>query len=202
LLFVFFAASCKRESRLPEKNNSKVTTERTVSNCAQENDVYYELGNINIAYEPESKMLRFGNWEDFHNAVEILDQQYEEHNEAREQQIPNGLTHEQMDDLDELVNFDEFYPLRTFESQFRYFKSKREQLEKLELTWLDNNMTGLDPDDIDFTFDNAENTLFNENYQVKIGCEVYKVENNKLDTSENNIVTESNNCINGSKSKK
>lgn len=52
---------------------------------------------------------------------------------------------------------------------------KRAELESIENTWLSNNFNGTDPDDVDLTFDDAENTIFNSSYSFKIGTDVYQL---------------------------
>lgn len=140
-------------------------------------------------------MLRFQNWEEFHKTVERLDKDYDEHNDFRDLQLPLGLTNEQLDDLDESEGFESSLMYKLLENQFAGYISKRKVIENIEKAWLDNDMNGLDPDDIDLTFDDAENTLFNENYEVKIGCNVYKFTNDglvNLTNPEETINTESN----------
>ncbi len=85
-----------------------------------------------------------------------------------------------MDRMDDESGFDPFYTYKQLEHQFSGFTSKRSIIEETENSWLYNGMTGLDPDDIDFTFDDSENTLFNQNYEVKIGCNTYRMTENGL----------------------
>src|SRR5205814_9770539 len=71
-------------------------------------------------------------------------------------------------------------PFRKFESQFACFKSKRAELESIENAWVDQDFTGTDPDELDYTIDDAENTLYNVNYQIKIGGSTYEMRSDGL----------------------
>lgn len=89
-----------------------------------------------------------------------------------ENQYPT-LTAEQLDSVDIVKNFDEFYTFRQFEALFTGYSSKRLQIEGIENTWLANNFTGTDPDDVDPTYDDAENTIVNINNKVIVGTTTY-----------------------------
>lgn len=117
-----------------------------------------------------------------------------------------------MEYQDSVDGFYEFQPLKDFESNFNGFVSRRAFIEEVENIWLDKDMITEDPDNIDFTFDDAENTLFNKEYQVKIGCDIYEMRENGMinlsnpeetDNTENssNYLTESENCFSNRKQK-
>lgn len=181
LLLVFIVTiaviSCKKVTH-PSKDvlQNDYVAENSVQNaCSTENEVHYNLQGVDIAYEIDNEILRFANWEDYDNSVKFLDKLYEDYNEARDAQFANGLTEEEMDDLDDADGFDPFYTYKQLENRFHGFTSKRQIIERTEITWLNNDMTGIDPDSIDYTFDDSENTFFNENYEVKIGCIIYRM---------------------------
>lgn len=104
-----------------------------------------------------------------------LDANYETRNANYENQYPT-LTDDQLDSVDLLTGFDEFKKFREFESLFSGYVSKRSQLETIENTWLTNNFNGTHPD----TLDDAENTIFNSNYQLKIGTALYQMKTDGL----------------------
>lgn len=131
-------------------------------------------GGAQVTYEVNGCILKFSTTSDYNLVLQQLETDYELFNDNYENQYP-GLTDEQLDDLDEQNGFDEFTPLKEFESLFGGFCSKRSEIEAVENTWLANNMTGIDPDDIDLTFDDAENTIFNNNYSFKIGNDTYQL---------------------------
>jgi hypothetical protein len=98
----------------------------------------------------------------------------------RDNQFPSDYTNEQRDFADSVDNFDEFFPMKQFEHNFTGFISRRSVVETTENAWLENGMTGTDPDEIDYLFDDAENTLYNREYKVKIGCDVYELREDGL----------------------
>ena len=131
-------------------------------------------GGAQITYEANGCILKFASASDYNLVLQQLETDYESFNDNYENQYP-GLTEEQLDELDEQNGFDEFTPMKEFEALFGGFCSKRNEIEAVENTWLANNMTGIDPDEIDLTFDDAENTIFNNNYSFKIGNDVYQL---------------------------
>jgi len=80
-----------------------------------------------------------------------------------------------MDSVDSVHNFDEFKPYRDFENLFSGFSSQRKSIETIESTWMYNNFSGTDPDEVDLSFNDAENTIFNNNYSFKVGSVVYNL---------------------------
>jgi hypothetical protein len=119
-------------------------------------------------------LLQFGSASDLSNVLDSLDARYESHNLTYENQY-STFTPEQLDSIDIVNSFDEFLPMRQFEALFSGFASKRSQLESIENTWLANNLSGTDPDDIDQTYDDAENTISNTNYKVIIGTSTFSL---------------------------
>ncbi len=129
---------------------------------------------VTITYEADNCILNFGSEADLKAVIEQLDADYDDYNDDYDSQYPN-LTEEELDDMDEQNEFDEFKKFRDFENLFGGFCSKRAELENEENIWLANNFSGSDPDDLDLTFDEAENTIFNNNYSFKIGNDVYQL---------------------------
>ena len=60
------------------------------------------------------------------------------------------------------------------------YLTKRKVIENTENAWLANNFSGINPDSIDLTFDDAENTIFNSNYSFKVGNDVYELRSDDL----------------------
>jgi len=79
--------------------------------------------------------------------------------------------------MDAQTGFDEFKPFRDFQNLFTGFSSKKAEIENLEAIWLSNNFLGTDPDDIDLTFDDAQNTIFNGDNSFKVGNDLYQLTN-------------------------
>jgi hypothetical protein len=129
---------------------------------------------VNIVYELNSKILRFNNVNDMNIVMDQLDTEYENHNTNYDNQY-SAFTAEQLDSIDQVNNFDEFKKFRDFEALFTGYISKRSQIETTENTWLNNNLSGIDPDTLDFTFDEAENSVFNDSYRLKIGSTTYQM---------------------------
>ena len=137
-------------------------------------EVTASYAGVSITYEQVSGRLRFSSINDLNTVIDQLDAAYENHNDAYESAHP-GLTPDQLDDVDDLTGFDEFQPLRAFENLFSGFVSQRKALENIENAWLNNNYGGTDPDDVDLTFDDELNTVFNNNNTFKIGNDVYQL---------------------------
>lgn len=129
---------------------------------------------VAITYEANGCILRFNSLEDINAVLDQLEAEYDEYNDDYESQYPN-MSAEELDDMDEQNNFDEYKTYKDFENMFNGFCSKRAEVEAAENTWLANNFSGTDPDDIDLTFDETENTIFNSNYSFKVGNDVYQL---------------------------
>lgn len=145
-------------------------------------------GGVNITYETTSGMLKFNSINDVNTVINLLDLQDSIWNTNYDAPYL-GYTIDQMDYVDSINNFSEFKKFKEFENLFPGFISKRNQLETLENNWMNNNFTGLDPDSLNLTQDEAENTIFNSNNKFKIGSIVYELKpsgmyvNNLLDGS-------------------
>ena len=141
---------------------------------AQIASINYLYAGVSVLFEIASGILKFNSVSDVATVLNQLDTDYEAYNDNYESQYPN-LTAEQLDDMDEQTGFDEFKPYRDFESLFAGFYSKRGEIENMEISWLANNFGGTDPDDVDLTFDDAENTIFNSTYSFKVGNDIYQL---------------------------
>lgn len=137
-------------------------------------NIVVNYAGVNITYETQAKILKFNSVADINKVIDQLDTDYENYNTNYENQYPD-LTADQLDSVDQITGFDEFRTYRDFENMFPYFTSKRSNIETIENTWLANNLTGADPDSLDFTFDESENALFNSNYLLKIGTTTYQM---------------------------
>jgi hypothetical protein len=138
---------------------------------------YY--AGVAITFDAANNRLKFNSTTDVFTVINQLNADYETHNDNYESQYPN-LTAEQLDDMDDQTGFDEFKPYRDFEKLFTGFNSKRAELEALEINWLNNNFSGTDPDDYDFTFDDGENTIFNDGGSFQVGSDLYELNTNGL----------------------
>ncbi len=136
--------------------------------CVAPSSITKTYAGISIKYYASTGLLHFNTAADLAKVINSLDSSYEAYNANYESQYSN-LTPEQLDAVDSINNFDEFYPFRQFETLFPGYASKRAQLEGIENTWLNNNLTGTDPDDVDPTFDDAENTIINTANKFIVG---------------------------------
>lgn len=146
-----------------------------------------ELGTIGttyagvfIVFEVSNNILRFNSLANANTVLEQLNIDYEEYNDDYDSNFDTTLTTDQLDSIDVVNGFDEFQPFKDFENLFPGYSSKRSEVESVENTWLANNFSGTDPDNIDLTFDDAENTIFNSNYSFKIGNDVYQLTSSGL----------------------
>ena len=151
--------------------SSATATISSVSPCPEVTGTY---AGVTIRYETNNNILRFNSIQDVNTVLDQLDADYENHNDNYDNQYPN-LTADQLDDMDAQTGFDEFKPFRDFENLFSGFSSKRAAIENTEITWLNNNFGGVDPDDIDLTFDDAQNTIFNGDNSFKVGNDLYQL---------------------------
>lgn len=146
---------------------------------------YYECdetinyAGVQITYETSSGMLKFNSVADVNTVIEQLNTDYETYNANYDNQYPN-YTADQLDSMDVINNFDEFRKFKDFENLLPGYFSKRGQIENTENTWLTNNFSGIDPDSIDLTFDDAENTIFNNSYSFKVGSSLYELRSEGL----------------------
>jgi hypothetical protein len=129
---------------------------------------------VTITYEAYNNILRFNSASDFNTVLNQLEADYDAYNDNYDAQYPS-LTPEQMDDIDAVNNFDEFAPYKNFENLLSGFVSKRSEIESIENAWINSDFTSTDPDDIDLTFDDAMNTVFNSDNAFKIGSDTYQL---------------------------
>ncbi len=149
-------------------------TDPTASAAIYNLGIIYGYAGVSITYEPGDCILKFNSYSDIIAVINQLNADDEAYNDDYDDQYPN-LTEDQLDEMDEQNNFDDVKTFRDFESLFGGFCSKRSQIEAIENTWLANNFTGTDPFDIDQTLEEAENTIFNSNYALKIGNDFYQL---------------------------
>ena len=129
---------------------------------------------VTITFEPLNNILRFNSASDVNTVLDQLDADYDTYNDNYDAQYPN-YTVDQLDYVDSINHFDELKTYIDFENLFTGYSSMRKQIENTEITWLANSMTGIDPDSIDYSFDDAQNTIFNTSYSFKIGSDVYQL---------------------------
>lgn len=128
---------------------------------------------VDITYYPGNHTLSFNNSSDVNTVLNQLDSDYEQYNTTYENQYPNA-TDLQLDSLDSVNNFDQLRTYENFEENFPGYISERSIFDNNETTWLNNNMTGPDPDSLDYTVDNSENAICNNNYQFIIAGTTYQ----------------------------
>jgi len=131
-------------------------------------NIIQNYGGVSVTYEKTSGMIKFNSVSDANTVINKLLLDDSLWNTANDAQYGN-YTVDQIDSIDIAINFDEFRKFRDFENLFAGFVSKRKSLETLENSWLSNSFSGTDPDNLDFTFEDAENTVFNRQNKFKIG---------------------------------
>ena len=137
-------------------------------------NIIQNYGGVSVTYEKTSGMIKFNSVSDANTVINKLLLDDSLWNTANDTQYGN-YTVDQLDSIDLAINFDEFKKFRDFENLFAGFVSKRKSLETLENTWLSNSFSGTDPDNLDFTFEDAENTVFNNQNKFKIGSNIYEL---------------------------
>lgn len=76
--------------------------------------------------------------------------------------------------MDSVNNFDQLHTYKNFEAKFAGYTSQRSIFDNNETTWLNNNLTGSDPDSLDFTVENSDNAICNNHYQFMIAGTTYQ----------------------------
>lgn len=135
--------------------------------------IIISYAGVNISYYTTSHLLSFNSSSDVNTVLNQLDSDYEAYNTTYENQYPNA-TALQLDSLDSVNNFDQLHTYKNFEAKFAGYTSQRSVFDNNETTWLNNNMTGSDPDSLDFTVDNSDNAICNNNYQFMIAGTTYQ----------------------------
>ena len=107
-------------------------------------------------------MLVFNSLADFFSVADALNSDYDSHNDNFDATY-SSYDENQLDSIEAVIGFDEFQTYKVFEENFPCFVSKRSELQIIEEEWLDSDFESIDPDDLDFTFDEGENALFNTN---------------------------------------
>jgi hypothetical protein len=133
-----------------------------------------QYAGVNITYEADACILKFNSLADANTVLNQLEADDDSYNDNYENQYPN-LSADELDDLEDQNGFDEMKVYKDFDQLFNGFCSKRAELESIEDSWLSNSFNGTDPDDLDFTYNDAENTIFNNNYSFKINNDVYQL---------------------------
>jgi hypothetical protein len=128
---------------------------------------------VSIGYDLMNNILTFSSAADLNAVIDQLDADYDTYNDSYDALQDPNLTDDQQDDADILNGFDEVQSYKDFESLLPGYYSMRKQIANIETTWLSNGFTGTDPDAADLTFDDTENTIFNNGYQFKVGSDLY-----------------------------
>lgn len=184
--FLLFFASCSKIEMTPQTSpESNLTSPNIVQDCppGYEWDIRLRkcvlipidisYAGVTITYYSDSHLLSFKDTNDVNTVLDQLDADYENYNTTYENQYPN-FSALQLDSLDSVKNFDQLQSYKNFEAKFSGYTSKRRIFENNETTWLNNNMTGSDPDSLDYTVDNSDNAICNSSYQLIIGGTTYQ----------------------------
>jgi len=150
-------------------------TDPTASAVADLGTIGTTYAGVFIVFEVSGNILKFSSSANANTVLDQLETDYNTYNDDYDSNFDTTLTTDQLDSIDVVNGFDELQPYKTFENLFPGFISKRSEVESTENTWLGNNFSGTDPDDIDLTFDDAANTIFNSDYSFKIGTDVYQL---------------------------
>lgn len=166
----------------------------TAGNTSVETGYFYSLGpastadgeltlattissyaGVNIHYDLMANILKFNSIADVNTVLVQLEADYDNYNDYYDSVQDTTLTGDQQDDVDALNGFNEFQPLLDFEALFPGYNSMRANIESAENLWLSSAFTTTDPDNIDFTYDDAENTIYNYAYAFKVGNDLYEM---------------------------
>lgn len=130
---------------------------------------YQYMGDPYTGVSISSGILEFTNQTALDNVIERLEQAFEDHQRNFFDPMDH-LTDEQMNDYADSQGFDEFLPLKEFETYFN-LSSLRQKIETEELTWLAQNNpfgNGVNPDENYTIDDEVEQTVYNQYSQVKV----------------------------------
>ena len=189
IVISFLFNACQKDFNKSDPNKSNIESQKISPDVAEDclpgyhwdpilrrcvkDDITSTYAGVSITYQVNNNILVFNSVNDVNTVINQLDADYDTYNDNYDNQYPN-YTADQLDSIDVINNFDEFKKLKDFENLFSGYSSKRKQIENTETTWLLNNFTGTDPDTLDYTFDDAENTIFNANYSFKVGTAIYE----------------------------
>jgi hypothetical protein len=130
---------------------------------------------VTITFELNTNMLKFASAANVVTVLDQLEADYNYHNDSYDATQDTTRTGDQQDSMDIVNGFYEFQPFVNFENLFPGFSSIRAAIEYTENQWLLSEFETTDPDDVDLTFDDAENTIFNTSYAFKVGNDVYQL---------------------------
>jgi hypothetical protein len=171
-VLLFFLYSCNKENENFKEQNLEQNQEVIQSsNQVETRSDESVLTSISL----NNGILEFTDFTHFRNAVDYLEEENEKH-------VDNFLsTYSDLDD-DELfdkeqeLSFSDYVPSENFESS-KGFSSRRAYVETAIQDWLNHEVLddANDPDDWD-NLDEEMRTFFNEDGNVKIGGEVYHMD--------------------------
>ena len=148
-------------------------TDPTATAVAVVSSTAISYAGVTITYLVNDNILKFSSVSNAMSVLDQLDADDSTYNADYDSNQDTTLTDDQQDSVDIVNGYDEFAVLRHFESLFPGYSSKRAQIESTEESWLSSEFESTSPDDIDLTFDETENTIFNSDYSFKIGNDVY-----------------------------
>lgn len=155
-------------------------TDPTANAVADISTIVTSYAGATITFEVNGNILKFNSSANANTVLDQLETDYNNYNDNYDSNFDTTLTTDQLDSIDVVNGFDPLQPFKDFENLFPGYSSKRSGIESTENTWLNNNFNGTNPDDIDLTFDDAVNTIFNSNYSFKIGNDVYQLTSSGL----------------------
>lgn len=152
----------------------------SVTPCPSNNSIIVTYAGVSITYETNNNILKFNSTNDVYIVLDQLDDDYNDNYDNYDSQIDTSLAVSVLDSLDEVNGFDSRISFKNFENLFSGYNSIRMAIESTEIVWLDNDFTGTNPSDIDLTFDDALNTICNNDYSFKVGNDIYSLTSSGL----------------------
>lgn len=125
----------------------------------------------------DNGMLSFDSNQDLQNLLIQLENDYEAHN-GNFFDTRDYMTDDEINDYSDAIGFDEFKPLRDFENYFG-FASLRQTIEAQTISWMDQTVEAsacYNPANTTTIDDETEQSVYNQNGQIKIAGITYTIE--------------------------
>lgn len=160
---------------------SKTEPTADFSSIAMVTNTYpFDMPTSNIDYSSISNYqgrLRFSTHNDVINTIKDLETQYSLWNDAFNQYY-GDLPVEELDSIDEEIQFNDELPAETFESTLN-FSSLRDNIEQQVSVWLEDDELDEENDPEDhFIVDDEYRTVLNQNSEIIVGDTVFKLFSN------------------------
>lgn len=165
-MILFIACSTEDEVQIPEQ----IATSGTIEIKLVEYSSSFAKGGGSNSF------LAFNDMNAFKTTVTQLETDMETHDDAFINSWPN-LTADELSDKEQVVGFDSYQPLKTFESLYSFNSSMRKDHEIAENDWLNKPdlIESNDPDKTYYELDAEQMTVLNNVGAVKIGNSIFKV---------------------------